>query len=289
MDLTEVPAGTFRRHPWETARAHFFRQVLAQAGLLAGPRAVLDAGAGDGFVARTLLDALPGGSAVVCLDAHYAEEDLRRYAAPPRPELSFVRECPAQRFDLILLLDVLEHVRDDLTFLSSLVANHLGPGGTVLVSVPAWPVLFSRHDEALAHFRRYSPNQCRALLTAAGLDLREQGGLFHSLVVPRALAVGRERWLARRGQSPPAPPRAGDWGGGPALTTILNALLRADGALSRRLAGAGIALPGLSFWALAGAAQPDQAGTLRGFPGPPATTPLGEAQLRPRKAGAPSP
>jgi SAM-dependent methyltransferase len=251
MDLTEVPAGTFRRHPWETARARFFRAVLADAGLLSTPRAVLDVGAGDGFVARTLLAALPPASDVVCFDAHYQDADLRRFAEPAHTGLSFVRERPARRFDLILLLDVIEHVADDLAFLSSFVTENLAPGGSVLVSVPSWQALFSAHDEALAHFRRYSHRACRSLLAAAGLEVRREGGLFHSLVAPRALAVAREGLLARFGRQPPPPDNVGQWRGGPALTALVDAALAADNAISRGFARAGVALPGLSFWAVA--------------------------------------
>jgi SAM-dependent methyltransferase len=251
MDLTEVPAGMFRRHPWETARARFFRGVLGDAGLLAAPRAVLDVGAGDGFLARTLLEALPAGSDVVCFDTHYGPQDVRRFAEPPCPGLSFARERPARRFELVLLLDVIEHVADDLAFLSSFVSENLAPGGSVLVSVPAWQALFSRHDEALAHFRRYSPRACRALLAAAGLEVRREGGLFHSLVAPRALGVARERVLTRLGHRPPPPDNIGQWRGGAALTAVVGTALAADNAVSRALARAGVALPGLSFWAVA--------------------------------------
>jgi 16S rRNA G1207 methylase RsmC len=71
MDLREMPDAPFRRHPWEVARARFFAQVLSDAGWLDAPRAVLDVGAGDGFLARQLLERLPAGSRVVCFDSEY--------------------------------------------------------------------------------------------------------------------------------------------------------------------------------------------------------------------------
>src|SRR5258708_6730667 len=104
MDLNEVSAGALRRHPWEVARAASFRPVLAQAGALAAPRAVLDVGAGDGFLARGLLQALPAGSEVAWLDPNYTDDDLRAFAARPAPGLSFVREPPRRPFDLLLML-----------------------------------------------------------------------------------------------------------------------------------------------------------------------------------------
>jgi SAM-dependent methyltransferase len=250
MDLSEVSAADHRRHPWESARARFFRRVLDEAGALAGPRAVLDVGAGDGYLARALLDALPAGSEVVCLDPHYTDEDLRRFSADGRAGLSFVRAPPARRFDVILLLDVIEHVADDRAFLGGFVANQLAPGGLVLVSVPAWQPLFSAHDTALKHFRRYSPAACRALLDDQGLASVRGGGLFHALLAPRLLTVAREKLSRLLGRAPEAPADLGDWRGGALLTTAIERALALDNALSHAVARRGVALPGLSVWAL---------------------------------------
>jgi SAM-dependent methyltransferase len=250
MDLTEVPGAPFRRHPWEVARARFFRRVLADAGLLGGPRAVLDVGAGDGYLARALLDELPGGSSVLCLDAHYADEDLRRFADPPRAGLSFARERPDAAFDLMLMLDVIEHVPDDRAFLGEHLARNVRPGGAVLVSVPAWPSLFSSHDEALKHYRRYTPAACRKLLADVGLRVSRSGGVFHSLLAPRLLSVMGERLRRRLGGQPAALANVGQWRGGAAVSAALGHALAMDNALSHLLARAGGSLPGLSFWAL---------------------------------------
>jgi SAM-dependent methyltransferase len=249
MDLSEVSAGG-RRHPWEVARARFFRRALSDAGALAAPRAVLDVGAGDGYVARALLEALPAGSEVVCVDSHYANGDLRRFAAEARVGLSFAREVPERRFDAILLLDVIEHVADDRAFLGDLVARRLASGGLVLVSVPAWQPLFSAHDTALEHYRRYSPAACRALLEAAGLETVRGGGLFHSLLAPRLLEVAREKLGGLLGRAPAPPANLGQWRGGAFVTGAVERALAVDNALSRALARGGLGLPGLSVWAL---------------------------------------
>ena len=253
MDLSEVPGTSFRRHPWEVARARFFARLLRDAGLGTTPKAVLDVGAGDGYLTGTLLGDLPAGSTAVCFDAHYTDEDLRLFGARAPAGVTFARQRPAGRFDLILLLDVIEHVPDDRAFVGPFVADHLAPGGVVLVSVPAWPALFSRHDEALKHYRRYRPAACRALLADVGLAVRRSGGLFHSLLLPRALGVAGERVLAGLGRRSAAPPNLGAWRGGRALTAVVEGALAADNVLSRAVARLGPAvpsLPGLSFWAL---------------------------------------
>jgi SAM-dependent methyltransferase len=258
MDLLEVPGTTFHRHPWEIARASFFRRILADAGLFTAPRAVLDVGAGDGYLARSLLATLPAGSTAVCLDAHYRDDDLARFADPPAVGLSFARQRPAYRFDIILMLDVIEHVDDDRGFVAGFVNDSLAPAGVVLASVPAWPGLYGEHDRALKHFRRYSPAACRALLADAGLEVRASGGVFHALLVPRAIALLVERAQRAFGRPAAAPADLGDWHHGAFVSRLVAGGLAVDNAvthLGRRL---GWTLPGLSFWALCRAATPER-------------------------------
>jgi hypothetical protein len=187
---------------------------------------------------------------VTCLDPNYREADLRAYAAAARPGVTFTRELPDRRFDLVMLLDVIEHVADDREFLGGLVAQCLAPGGLVLVSVPAWQMLFSEHDLALKHYRRYSPGACLELLEDEGLTPIRSGGLFHSLLVARLFTVVRERFEKRLGRKPAAPDNLGAWRGGPLLSSALERALALDNALTHRLTRAGFELPGLSVWAL---------------------------------------
>jgi SAM-dependent methyltransferase len=255
MDLVEVPGANFRRHPWEVARARFFLRLLDKAGLRDRRQTVLDVGAGDGYFARQLLAGLPPESRCVCFDSNYTDADLTRFASPDLAQLGFTRQPPSERFDLILLLDVIEHVEDDRSFLSGFVHDQLAPGGTVLVSVPAWPALFSRHDVALKHYRRYTPAAARELIASCGLVIRRSGGLFHSLLFPRAMSVLGERVSRLTAREARAPADLGDWRGGAALSSLVGGALAVDAALGRAAAATGVALPGLSFWALCGAAE----------------------------------
>jgi SAM-dependent methyltransferase len=239
MDLRELPGGPFQRHPWEVARMRFFRRVIVRAG---GARRVLDAGAGDGYFASELRVAL--GGEVICFDPGYTDEQLRE---PGR-----TRERPAGLFDLILLLDVLEHVADEREFLHSILAS-LAPGGLVLISVPAWPALYSRHDLFVGHHRRYRPAELRRLIAECGLVAVESGGLFASLLLPRAGQKLAE--LARGVRAEPTPALfgtgeqtgPGHWRAPPVITAAVTAALEADAALGRLLP---FSPPGLSAWAL---------------------------------------
>lgn len=218
-------------------------RILQEGGALAHKARVLDVGAGDAWFASRLLASNPEAS-VVCWDTGY---DVVPPALPSSRSLTLVREPPPHaRFALALLLDVLEHVEDDRSFLSSIVADRLLPGACVLVSVPAWPGLHGEHDKRLRHHRRYTPASARALLTGAGLRITRAGGLFHSLLLPRVLGNLYERVLPTRS----APKEAAAWRHGAGVTTAVDALLAADNAVSRFSSAAGLDLPGLSWWAL---------------------------------------
>jgi hypothetical protein len=257
MDLSERRGASPRRHPWEKARAKFFRRVMQQTRTSSQSLAVLDVGAGDGYLATALFSDLPPGSRLVCVDSNYSDADLETYRASAPPNLSFVRERPRDRYDIILLLDVIEHVPDDNAFLRVLTEENLAKDGMIVVSVPARQSLFSKHDEALGHYRRYSPAQLRGVVTANGLVVRKAGGLFHSLLFPRTWSVVREKFLRLLAKEPPLPPAADDWNAGAWVSKGVDRLLAADNALSHACSELGWDLPGLSIWAVCQRARPE--------------------------------
>ena len=244
VDLIEHRADISRRHPWETARADFFLRLCADDGLAS--RSVLDVGAGDAWFAACFCQRYPRDK-VVCWDAGYSAERIGEMPAEPR--LSYVAAAPEGPFDLVLLLDVIEHVQDDAAFLRDVLAR-LRSGGTAIISVPAWPWLYGPHDVHLGHCRRYSPAAARKLLAVAGLEVEQAGGLFHALLPARALAVLASRLSRGKGTDTGRPVAdLGNWGAGAAVTRALDGILRFEGCLSRRLAAMGLELPGLSWWA----------------------------------------
>jgi len=249
------PGQSGERHPWEQSRARFFRGQL-EPYLRPGLR-VLDIGAGDGFLAASLLPSLHPGGAVVCFDTEYTDQHLERFARTAPAGLSFTRQRPAATFDVVLLLDVLEHVADDRGFLASIVDSLLAPGGVLLASVPAYHSLFTRHDVKLGHYRRYRPDDLLRLLRDAGLDVTTAAGLFHSLLPVRiAQKLGE---LLRGVRTRPAVdlvPEHTDtalsaWKGSRWLSDRILGMLSLDNWLSAACARRRLLLPGLSVWALA--------------------------------------
>jgi SAM-dependent methyltransferase len=260
MDLVERSALLGRRHPWEVARARIFLRLLERLEVRATTGAWLDVGAGDAWFARQLRAVVPDRARVACWDVHYGD------AGPPAdpddiaaaegaeangsgPALEFSARRPEGVFDGVPLLDVVEHVEDDVGFLRAVVADSLAPGGWVLVSVPAYQSLFSDHDRFLRHERRYSPGAIRAVVEGAGLRVQARGGLFHSLLPVRVAQVGRERARHRPAAAGHGPEGIGAWHGGRLLSRALVAGLGCDTALSLALATRHTpVVPGLSTW-----------------------------------------
>lgn len=99
-------------------------------------------------------------------------------------------------FDLVTALDVIEHVEDDLGLLRDLrrVAR---PGGTLLLTVPAFPFMWGPQDEISHHYRRYVAAGLRERMSAAGWKLSRLT-YFNTLLFPPIAAV--------RVRRPPRPP-----------------------------------------------------------------------------------
>lgn len=136
---------------------------------------VLEVGSGLGATTRLLCDG--GQEHWTCLepDAQLAQGMRQRIAADPLPVPVDVQVATLAdlsddaRFDTILYIDVLEHIEHDRLELSR-AAQHLRPGGRLVVLAPAHQFLFTRFDEAIGHFRRYSARSLSAV-SPAGLDL----------------------------------------------------------------------------------------------------------------------
>ncbi len=154
MDLSEIPDRVLCRHPWEKARFRFFKKILDPILKRELPLRVLDVGAGDGWMSFQLNNYLPTSSDIVCWDINYTLNMIQELAKDSPNQVKFISEKPSGKFDIVLALDVLEHIEDDGSFLKLLVTENLAANGFLLASVPAWKLLFGNHDRFLKHYRR---------------------------------------------------------------------------------------------------------------------------------------
>jgi SAM-dependent methyltransferase len=163
MDLKEVGVlgANEGRHWYYASKACALRQCLVDRQ----PAKILDVGAGSGFFSKVLLRETAATSAV-CVDPGYAEDWSASHFGKT---ITFRRASPVGDADVVLLMDVLEHVDDD----AGLLQEYAGParsGTRFVVSVPAFSWLWSRHDEFLEHRRRYTLNQTVRVMSDAGLS-----------------------------------------------------------------------------------------------------------------------
>ncbi len=172
-------------HWWFVARRAILDRVLTGLKLPADA-SILDVGCGTGGN----LSLLSRYGRVHALEMNKAarEHSLRRGIG----EICLGRlpddiPYPDSQFDLIVLLDTLEHVEPDREALQS-VANKLKPGGTLLITVPAFPLLWGPHDIRHHHKRRYTQGSLRRLFPEAGLILSYLT-YFNTLLFPIILSV----------------------------------------------------------------------------------------------------
>jgi SAM-dependent methyltransferase len=180
-------------HWWYRGRRLIVGSELDRLNLPDSAR-VLDAGCGSG---RTLEDLVQYGTVSgLELDPDAAEVAASRGIG--EVNVGRLEELPwdAGTFELITCLDVLEHVSDDRRALAEL-RRVCRPGGWLLVTVPAYQALWSLHDAANHHYRRYSRRGLRLAAVEAGWRLVRMTS-FNSILLPAAAVVR----LAQRRRKP---------------------------------------------------------------------------------------
>lgn len=190
MDTTvySVEAEVEASHWWFVARRRLLARLIARAGISA-TAGVLDIGTGTGTNLRLLKEL--GFSRRRGLDL--SDEAIRWCAEKELGEVAKgdVRRLPFGdcEFDLVLATDVIEHVDDDTRAISE-IRRVLAPGGTVILTVPAFRSLWGVQDEVAQHKRRYRKSEFLEVIRRGGLACEDCYYFNYLLFVPI--------WLARR-------------------------------------------------------------------------------------------
>src|SRR5262244_735157 len=108
----------------------------------------------------------------------------------------------SDRFDAVIAMDMLEHLPDDRRALCEF-RRVLKPGGRALATIPAYPHLWSEHDVALMHHRRYVRHEVAERFSAAGFRLEK---LSHTMTLLYPVVTLQRRLNAKR--PPHDPPEA---------------------------------------------------------------------------------
>ncbi len=224
-------------HWWYRARRDILHDYLARYGDLPRDARILEIGCGTGHNLPMLarfgrVDAIeidPAAGAIA------AERLGRPVGTAPLPELAGVEPGA---YDLIAVLDVVEHIADDVAALRAM-GERLRPGGKILIAVPAHQWLWSAHDVVNHHYRRYGKRTLTAAIERAGLrPVRMRW--FNSILFPLAAAARIAGKLTGRDDADDAPP-----------PKPLNKLFETIFRLERHLVGRVPMTPGVSIVALA--------------------------------------
>jgi len=187
-----------QHHWWFRARRRILEELIVRVVRPPKGGRVLEVGCGTGHNLAMLgkfghLDASELDFAARTLSSKRLGREVKEAKLP---DLSMFKR---NEYDLVALLDVLEHVPDDLASLRA-IHRRLKPGGALLLTVPANPWMWSAHDAAHHHFRRYTKKQLKELFLRSGLEI-ELLSYFNTLLYPLIAAARIAGKLLRRDSS----------------------------------------------------------------------------------------
>jgi SAM-dependent methyltransferase len=168
------------RHWWFVGRRRLATALLEQTGARGR---ILDLGCGTGGVLQHLGSF---GDAIGLDPAPEAAQYCKRRDVPMVVGSGMDLPFADSSFDIVLALDVIEHVPDDVALLRE-AQRVLRPDGVLLVTVPALPWLWSAHDDVNHHYRRYTMTTLRESLTAGGFR-PQRISYYNGVLLPLAIA-----------------------------------------------------------------------------------------------------
>ena len=171
-------------HWWFRGRREILSSLIRRRLTLPSGARILEVGCGTGGNLAFL-------SSIGELDAVEYDDDARAFASEKSGIAVKAGALPDgltvddSAYDLIVLLDVLEHIKEDTKSLAKL-STKLSKTGRLLITVPAMPWLWSDHDEQHHHHRRYTRSTLKAIVIKSGLQI-VQIGYFSTFLFPIAV------------------------------------------------------------------------------------------------------
>ncbi len=191
----------YERHWWWRSREAAVLSVLRRRWQPPPGARILDVGCGDGLFFGPLeefgeVEGLESSAELVSLHGAYR---ARIHVAPFNADF-----CPGKQYDLLLMLDVLEHLPEPAGALRH-AASLLAPGGVLVLTVPAFLLLWTNHDVINHHRTRYRRKTLRPLVRAAGFQIFEER-YWYQWTCPVKLAQRCRETLFRLPPALPAVP-----------------------------------------------------------------------------------
>ena len=250
MDLSELKktnSREIRRHPWELARLEVVLKLMNP--FLKKENCMLDIGCGDLFFLEALnskgvngqfhaVDIAFSGEQITYFKERYKEKPFEVYQ-----NLDAFDDSISQPASVVLLLDVIEHIENDIDFLKDLVMRKFISDDTLFfITVPAYQYLFCEHDVLLGHYRRYTNCMLKRHIEESGLEVVKLGYFFFTLFLARNIEKLRNK---HRDKTDIA-----GWHGGKFITSLIKNVLILDAMVMFIFQKLGIKLPGLSNYVI---------------------------------------
>jgi len=196
----------------------------------------IDIGSGDQYFVKKMAKLRPE-AIYYSVDTGYSNSDCGR-----KDNIITTNKIKktTEKADLMVLMDVLEHVQDDNKMLAESLC-HAQDGANVIITVPAIQRLFSEHDAQLKHFRRYSRRQLKQLCEENNVKIESLHYFYFSLFVVRSLEKLFRRKSKKIGLSGWSHPQSS------MTTRTITAIMNADFAVCSVLSYFRIHPPGLSL------------------------------------------
>jgi 2-polyprenyl-3-methyl-5-hydroxy-6-metoxy-1,4-benzoquinol methylase len=184
-----------KKHWWFVAKKEIVLDVIRKYAPKKKELKILDVGCGSGL----MLNSLEKIGKVFGMDMHDDALAFSREIFSGQIEKGFLPAnipYPKDTFDLVMLLDVIEHVEEDVDSLKS-IREHMSVGGKAVITVPATMLLWSDHDVVNEHKRRYSYRELKSKLLSVGFHI-EKISYYNTLLFPIVLAIRMVHYVTRR-------------------------------------------------------------------------------------------
>ena len=192
----------YRHHWWWRARECLILSIIEEIRHNGNTDRILDIGCGDGllFDHVSKFGDVEGVEADRSMVSDHGPWRDKIYISPFDSTFQ-----PGKRYSLILMLDVLEHFSDATSSLMRAL-ELLDSGGTLILTVPAFPCLWTSHDDLNKHFKRYTKKSLIELTSQAGIKVLRCQYFFHWTFPLKLLLHLKESCFGARPQLPTVPP-----------------------------------------------------------------------------------
>lgn len=179
MDLKEISLFNPNKHWYYLAKSYALNRKFSEYSLNA--KVIGDIGAGDGFFIKNL-PINKVNSSLYCIDTGYLKNEFS-------DDITYLREYNGIDLEALLFIDVLEHIKNDVSLLAEYVDKSKN-GSYFYITVPAFQCLWSGHDIFLEHVKRYTLKEVVNTVEKAGLSVVSAQYIF-SFIFPLV-------WLKRK-------------------------------------------------------------------------------------------